>query len=352
MSNKRTKAVLANDDEFDYDEPSDEYEEEGGGETEISEEDEQHLILGTIQVRQQLESGIQVTDQEIRDALWNYYYDVPKTLLLIRSKLDSVLSSISFTQLTCLPDKYKPKPKPQAQISHSASKSSDLPHVPPLPVVSCVHKTEIEITSLIPRLPAHDRSSFSARDFFADCPWLHIPTDRQALLTQVLDNRPRGLLGGSSAEPKMSKVAALAAKRRQKELANAVPATDAPTTSQNDYTASLKKLTIGDSAIKEQRRRQELERNAVFQRQQDEARRDQLATPVKSDVELQGDTDDVVVQRLCRPSVFASTFVSASISNTDNKLDPTSFAGSSTDFDFSKPSPDAIVHKAQTGRTF
>ena len=96
MSNKRTKTVLADDEDFDYDEGfEEEYDEEA--EPEVGEEDEQHLRLGTIQVRQQLESGIQVTDQEIRDALWNYYYDVQKTLSFIRSTFRAAPTSSHVT---------------------------------------------------------------------------------------------------------------------------------------------------------------------------------------------------------------------------------------------------------------
>lgn len=140
MSNRRTKAVLADDDDFDYDEPLDEdYDEQA--ETQISEEDEQHLILGTIQVRQQLEPGIQVTDQEIRDALWNYHYDIQKTLSFIRSKPSSVTASSHFTRLMWSLDKHKPKPKPQAQMSHGASKlTPSSTHFNPASRVLCTKK--------------------------------------------------------------------------------------------------------------------------------------------------------------------------------------------------------------------
>lgn len=152
----------------------------------------------------------------------------------------------------------------------------------------------------------------------------------------------------------MSKLAALAAKRRQKEAVNPAPAADITTTvtSPSDYTASLKKLTIGDSAVKEQRRRQGSERQATaLQRQQDEAPTTQESTSVDVDVELRENTSDIIVQRLSKPSVFASTFLSSPIPpDKDSKLDPRMFAGKNVDWDFNKPSPDAIVHKAQTGR--
>ena len=55
----------------------------------------------------------------------------------------------------------------------------------------------------------------SYADFFSDMPWLNIPKEREAVL--VPPQLPRGgLLGGSGAQPKMSKLQALAAARRKK----------------------------------------------------------------------------------------------------------------------------------------
>lgn len=59
----------------------------------------------------------------------------------------------------------------------------------------------------------------SAADFFKDCPWLDVPKERQGeILIEPLYPRG-GLLGGSSSQGngKPSKLAALAAARRQKE---------------------------------------------------------------------------------------------------------------------------------------
>ncbi|KAL9608322.1 MAG: hypothetical protein Q9167_006843 [Letrouitia subvulpina] len=61
--------------------------------------------------------------------------------------------------------------------------------------------------------------STTAKDFFHDCPWLNIPHERRGeILIEPLYPRGR-LLGGSSSpgEPKVSKLAALAAARRKKE---------------------------------------------------------------------------------------------------------------------------------------
>ena len=59
----------------------------------------------------------------------------------------------------------------------------------------------------------------SAKDFFADAPWLHVPYERRGeILVEPLYPRGR-LLGGSPAQdgPKPSKLAVLAAARKKKE---------------------------------------------------------------------------------------------------------------------------------------
>lgn len=88
----------------------------------------------------------------------------------------------------------------------------------------------------------------SAQDFFHDCPWLDVPPQRRAEIQIEPLYRP-GLLGGSpaSAEPqKTSKLAALAAKRREeKEKAgkNVVKAEDP---SRSDVSASLQRLRLNN----------------------------------------------------------------------------------------------------------
>jgi hypothetical protein len=67
---------------------------EGGGFADLSEEDQEQMIAGTIAVRDELgPDASDVTDAEIREALWYYYYDVGKTvswLLSTKVKKESV----------------------------------------------------------------------------------------------------------------------------------------------------------------------------------------------------------------------------------------------------------------------
>ncbi len=101
MSTKRVKSVLADDDLYDdYDE--DEFEEETEG---VTEEDKEQLRQGTVEVRRLLGTDFAVTEAEIQEALWHYYYgrqrpcpdlcndranartDVGKSVTYIKSKL-------------------------------------------------------------------------------------------------------------------------------------------------------------------------------------------------------------------------------------------------------------------------
>ena len=51
---------------------------------ELSEEDRQQMAAGTIAVREALGPDVpDVTDREIQEALWHYYYDVGQTVTYI-----------------------------------------------------------------------------------------------------------------------------------------------------------------------------------------------------------------------------------------------------------------------------
>jgi hypothetical protein len=88
----------------------------------------------------------------------------------------------------------------------------------------------------VPGFPAPSSppvAHFSAADFFRDCPWLNVPSERNIDI-KVEPLYPRlGLLGGApEAGGKVSKLAALAAARKKKEGEKAAPSPDAPSTPQ------------------------------------------------------------------------------------------------------------------------
>jgi elongation factor 1 alpha-like protein len=83
MSNKRVKSLAADDDDYYED---DDYGDEDADEEELSPEDKEQLRLGTIKVREALGSVYSVPEKSIHDALWDYYYDVGKTVTFLKSE--------------------------------------------------------------------------------------------------------------------------------------------------------------------------------------------------------------------------------------------------------------------------
>lgn len=83
MSNKRVKSLATDDDVFDDDEYDDEY---GDEQEELTEQDRQQLRQGTVKVREALGPAYLIPDKDIHDALWNYYYDIGKTVSWLKSE--------------------------------------------------------------------------------------------------------------------------------------------------------------------------------------------------------------------------------------------------------------------------
>jgi len=147
----------------------------------------------------------------------------------------------------------------------------------------------------------------------------------------------------------MSKLAALAAKRRQKENANpiaaTVPTSDAP---QDEYTASLSKLSLTSDTTKERGKRSNEEDLSSTMTTEDAKKADQGNEP---QADFKSTEDDPVVART-QPSAFAGTFLNIPPSSDHRtKINPDLLFGDIQSFDFKELSPDDIVYKAQTGRT-
>lgn len=47
------------------------------------------MVLGTVQVKQELGSEYPALDKEIQDALWHYFFDVGKSVTYIKSRSQS-----------------------------------------------------------------------------------------------------------------------------------------------------------------------------------------------------------------------------------------------------------------------
>lgn len=88
MSNRRVKSLEYEDDDLDYDDYDEDEQQD-----ELSSEDKEQLRLGTIEVRKQLGPAFDmfVGDTEIQDALWNYYYDISKSVAFIKGMWASAI---------------------------------------------------------------------------------------------------------------------------------------------------------------------------------------------------------------------------------------------------------------------
>ncbi|PTB64630.1 hypothetical protein BBK36DRAFT_1122831 [Trichoderma citrinoviride] len=185
--------------DYDDDDFVDQYDEDlGEEEDELSPEDKIAMKNGTTEVRKALgEEASKVTDAQIQEALWHYYYDVDK--------------SVAYLTRTFIAPPPKPAPKPAQK---------------PAPKKAPEEK---------PRIPAN---------FFDDMPWLNIPRGRETVFIET--PRPRGgLLGGTGSAPKMSKLQALAAMRKRKNEEK--KAQERPDSLEGEVT----KLALSDDTDKE-----------------------------------------------------------------------------------------------------
>ncbi|CRG84110.1 HBS1-like protein [Talaromyces islandicus] len=168
MSRHRVKSLDYDDDDFD-----DEYDE-------ADPEEQEQLEAYTNEVLNELRSGqppVTASREEVQEALWHYYNDVPKSVNYLRGK------------------KVKEIQKETAPTAK--------------PKIGGVYPVDITQHSSCP-------APFSAAEFFRDAPWLNVPLGRKAdIIVEPLYPR-LGLLGGAP-EGKMSKLAALAAARKKKD---------------------------------------------------------------------------------------------------------------------------------------
>ncbi|KAK3331969.1 P-loop containing nucleoside triphosphate hydrolase protein [Cercophora scortea] len=160
---------------LDYNEVVDEYDQAyDDDDPEPTPEERVIMANGTAEIRSMLAGeASKVTKAQIEEALWHYYFDVDKAAAYLVSKFIA------------------PKPKKTPQNGDEYA----------IPMVSHI------------ATPNTSRESFA--HLFRDLPWGNIPKDRETVF--IAPQRPRGgLLGGSGAAPRMSKLQMLAAARKQK----------------------------------------------------------------------------------------------------------------------------------------
>ncbi|KAI0026089.1 hypothetical protein F4780DRAFT_774286 [Xylariomycetidae sp. FL0641] len=187
---------------YDYENDLDEYEgaDYSDGEEELSPEDRAQMTAASAQVRAALGTeSAKVTSRQLEDALWHYYYDVDKSVSYLTTKF------------------LAPKPAKNA---------------PP-------RKKDTGGTAEDRALPMPNRP---APGFFQDMPWLKIPKQRETVFIAPV-RPPGGLLGGTGAPGKMSKLQALAAARKKKADQQATGESGMQKTTQKMST-----LSVGPSA--------------------------------------------------------------------------------------------------------
>lgn len=222
---QRTRNVDYDDDDL-YDD--DDYYEEEEAEA-MSADDKEQMRISTISAREALGSaGSNISDAQIQEALWHYYYDVGKSVSYLKNK---------FAAPAPKKEVQPKKEKATSRFDQAANAAVDK-----APVPAGKHSFEpysytqssYPLASSFPLPPVTMPST--ARDFFADIPWGKVPAHRLGVITVDEPCFRGGLLGGSS------KLAALAAKRRkEREEAQAASNVNGET---DAAVAMLDKLTV------------------------------------------------------------------------------------------------------------
>ncbi|PUU73977.1 hypothetical protein B9Z19DRAFT_494204 [Tuber borchii] len=165
------------------------------------------LRKGLAQVRKTLGTEIPVTDKEIQESLWYYYFDVSKTINYILSQHAPAEN---------------PKAKPQPQPSRKAQKGTSGISFSLSSYMAHEHVCASPRTNLPGCLPGigqghgSEKKTATELGFFRDCPWGNVPEHRRGEIIVERIHPRGGLLGGSG---KMSKLAALAKARKEKAVA-------------------------------------------------------------------------------------------------------------------------------------
>ncbi|KAJ9614368.1 hypothetical protein H2200_002504 [Cladophialophora chaetospira] len=359
MSNRRVKSFAHEEDYDDYDD----YDDEPNADNELSPEDEEQMRQGTIKVRAALGSAFPTTDKEIQEALWHYYYDVPKSVTYLKSKRP--FDVFDYKQVLTSSDNQKPQPTTKRQPTEKKGKFNVMCSSLCVPPGRGGHDS---LQSSPFRIDADQHQDFatihasttpfSAAEFFKDTPWLKIPEHRKAeIIIEPLHPRGR-LLGGTSTTGKKSKLAALAAKRRQKE--NEPPPTESePMTgikSEENYVSRLKKLQINQSNESESASTPgKAPQSAKRKGPEEELDATEAAGNEAKRRSLDDISDASLVVDQCprgRPSAFASIMTSRDTEDYSPPLIDLFSVNpyAAMTFNFAEPSPDDIVTKAQSAK--
>jgi elongation factor 1 alpha-like protein len=269
-----------------------------------------------------------ITDKQIQDALWHYYYDVQK--------------SVGY-----LVNTYVAKAKKENKRAATKKIGG-----------FCVSYEGVERD--LKRgaegwmaEPAMCSKPFSFTDFFKDMPWLNTPLDRHTVFMEPLCPRG-GLLGGSSdGAPKMSKLQALAAARKKKaqEQKSGSSGMEKPM-SELSINGNGQAPSATESAPKQPSRGFPLRKR----KDSNPHEKSPKAPSPKEDVQSTNPDTPMGIAPIdqAEPSAFASTMFSSPIPSAPSApsanlftLPYTATATTATD-PFAGPSPDDVVIAAQS----
>ncbi|RDA88040.1 hypothetical protein CP532_5306 [Ophiocordyceps camponoti-leonardi (nom. inval.)] len=352
--------------QYDDDDLVDHYEEYDNEDDDLGPEDRLAMSKGTAEVQAALGNDVtKVTVTQIQEALWHYYYDVDKSISYLRK---------TFVQPLARPT---PKKNPEgksgefsfsehlglfvratgAERGRGAVRAGD----------ATMSKRALYPEPLSDKLPM-----CSGLADFSDMPWLNIPSDRQAVLIPPF--RPRGgLLGGGDGPPKISKLQALAAARKKRNIGKKeeddisqagddigrLSLVDRTNDQKPGLPASLEKSSLrppypGSTAPDVSHHGQE-QRRKLPKKSNEAHEQDQAKAASKPDVSRSLRPEgDAAVMSFCKaaPSAFARTLLGPAPDRRQaNRPDvfPMPYAASSAFVAtaFLKPSPDDIVLAAQ-----
>lgn len=350
----RTRNIDYDDDDF-Y-EDDDYYEEAEEGSGAMAENDKEQMRVGTIRVRESLADVSNfVSDEQIHEALWHYYYDVAKSVSYLKNKLGTGASAEPRHEPT-------KKEKPTSRFDQAASVADqNAPTITGKQTharFSCLEESfQPVIYDSLPLPPrAIPANAIAEDDFFWDVPWGHVPSHRLGIITVDAPSCKIRLLGGSS------KLAALAAKRRKER--EAAEATTPTTNSESDAAlAMLDKLTVkskadatfssSDGAVNSERPSR-ASRYPIRRRSpspQPEVLKEE--EPVEKGIPNQAVTIDSPAQR-ASASIFATTLCGPSRNTAQPESQQQDFQAPYACYSaydsaksFAGPSPDDIVRAAQ-----
>ncbi|KAJ4349403.1 uncharacterized protein N0V89_008018 [Didymosphaeria variabile] len=371
----RAKNVDYDDDDIYDDYSEEEYAAEGEGDA-MSEEDKEQMAAGVAKVKEALGSEYKVKEVDIQDALWNYYYDVGKSVTHLKNKYapkpqtPAKPKAVSrFDQAAGAADAKTPTSTGKHMLicstESTARTTSDWAQDSERDSITTICETLRDQLGALPQellnisrvIPNHtpscasDYTSARTKDFFWDMPWGNVPSNRLATITMQPSPYKGGLLGGSS------KLAALAAKRKQKQQEEAAAKADAAANGQtaDKAVALLDRLNFKDKpsapAREDTKPRYPRKRSATPPPQEPEFVREEPIT------EPQGIRIEFPNLRAKQPSMFGAILCGSPPDEPEQqhvKRALSSFplpyanAKAFTDADpFSKPSPDDLVRQAQ-----